>query len=53
MCGPSEKCKAKEILQNEVQSEDNSKNRLLINPEYVEELDQTDGSNQFDEKSDE
>ena len=49
----NDKCKALEILQNEVQSEDgsagDSMNRLFVNPEFVQELDQSDGSKQFDD----
>ena len=53
----NDKCKALEILQNEVQSEDgsagDSMNRLFVNPEFVQELDQSDGSKQFDNENEE
>lgn len=42
----SEKCKAEELLKNEVDAD--LTNRLLINPEYVQDLDQSDGSRQYD-----
>jgi len=42
----SEKCKAEELLKNEVDTD--LTNRLLINPEYVQDLDQSDGSRQYD-----
>ena len=44
----NEKCTAKEILKSELKSESNS-NRILVNPEFAESLDTSDGSKQFDE----
>ncbi len=44
----NEKCTAKEVLRNEVNPESNS-NRVYVNPDFVEGLDTSDGSRQFDE----
>ena len=56
----NDKCKALEILQNEVQSEDGTtggdssmNNRLFVNPDFVQDLDQSDGSKQFDNENEE
>ena len=54
----NDKCKAREILQNEVQSEDGTTgtgtmNRLFVNPEFIQDLDQSDGSKQFDDENEE
>ena len=56
----NDKCKALEILQNEVQSEDGATggdssiiNRLFVNPDFVQDLDQSDGSKQFDNENEE
>ena len=44
-----DKCLSKEVLQNEVDSNEPLKDeRLLINPEFVESLDKSDGSKAFD-----
>ena len=56
----NDKCKALEILQNEVQSEDGTtggdtsiNSRLFVNPDFVQDLDQSDGSKQFDNENEE
>ena len=41
------KCEATEILKQETETE--MKDRLLVNPEFMANLDQSDGSQQFDE----
>ena len=44
-----EKCKAKEVLQDEIKMNGFQKNdRILIIPENVQNLDQSDGSLPFD-----
>ena len=50
-----DKCKANEILKQELssnkedqgQAPSDSSSRLLVNPEFVQNLDQSDGSEQF------
>ena len=41
-----EKCREKEVLQKEVTN--NASNRLIINTEYVQNLDKSDGSKPYD-----
>ena len=43
-----EKCRSKEVLRKELKSEDGTNNRFLINEEFVESLDTSDGSKPFD-----
>ena len=42
------KCEATEILKQETETE--MKDRLLVNPEFMANLDQSDGSQQFDDE---
>ena len=42
------KCEATEILKQETDTE--MKDRLLVNPEFMANLDQSDGSQQFDDE---
>ena len=44
----NDKCQAKELMKEEVESE--NKDRLLVNPEFMANLDSSDGSEQFDEQ---
>jgi hypothetical protein len=43
----NEKCTSKEILKREVFNKDSE--RMLIIPEFVQDLDKSDGSEQFDD----
>ena len=45
-----DKCKEKEVLRNEFETKDgaNNMNRLIINNEYVQSLDKSDGSLPYD-----
>ena len=42
-----DKCSSKEVLKNELGDENSNDNRFLINPEFVESLDDSDGSKAF------
>ena len=42
------KCEATEVLKQETETE--MKDRLLVNPEFMANLDQSDGSQQFDDE---
>jgi len=42
-----DKCSSKEVLKNELADENSNDNRFLINPEFVESLDDSDGSKAF------
>ena len=44
----NDKCQAKELLKDEVDTE--NKNRLFVNPEFMANLDSSDGAEQFDEQ---
>jgi len=44
-----EKCKYKGILQQELKMFNSTANRIIINPEFVQQFDQSDGSLQFDD----
>ena len=44
----NDKCEATEILKQETDTE--MKDRLLVNPEFMANLDQSDGSQQFDDE---
>ena len=45
-----DKCLEKEVLKNELENDKNDRNdnRFLINPEFVQSLDESDGSKAFD-----
>ena len=42
-----DKCSSKEVLKSELADESSNDNRFLINPEFVESLDDSDGSKAF------
>ena len=42
-----DKCSSKEVLKNELEDKNNNDNRFLIDPEFVESLDDSDGSKAF------
>ena len=46
----NDKCQAEEVLKQETETE--MKDRLWVNPEFMADLDQSDGSTQFDEQND-
>ena len=43
-----DKCLSKEVLKNEIGDGEEVDNRFLINPEFVQSLDKSDGSKAFD-----
>lgn len=51
MCmAANEECTSKEILRKELPTDDDAEiKRILVNPEFVQNLDQSDGSEQFDD----
>ncbi len=43
-----EKCREKEVLKNELKVKNDASNRFIVNTEYVQNLDKSDGSKPYD-----